>query len=102
MDRENKGKRAKVDDDDASELDAELVQAIEKLQEVQDELERVCSLGFRFLAVSVRFFLGCRYNVGAFSLQLFYNQGLVFCAGWKSASVGDGGGLRIGLRASKF
>jgi hypothetical protein len=37
----DKGKRAKVEDEDASELDAELVQAIEKLQEVQDELERV-------------------------------------------------------------
>ncbi len=37
----DKGKRAKVEEEDGSELDAELVQAIEKLQEVQDELERV-------------------------------------------------------------
>ncbi|KAG0556479.1 hypothetical protein KC19_11G056500 [Ceratodon purpureus] len=37
----DKGKRAKVELEDLSELDAELVQAIEKLQEVQDELERV-------------------------------------------------------------
>ncbi|KAG0556477.1 hypothetical protein KC19_11G056200 [Ceratodon purpureus] len=36
----DKGKRAKVEEEE-SELDAELVQAIEKLQEVQDELERV-------------------------------------------------------------
>jgi template-activating factor I len=37
----DKGKRAKVEEEEGSELDAELVQAIEKLQEVQDELERV-------------------------------------------------------------
>ncbi|KAJ7560126.1 hypothetical protein O6H91_04G114800 [Diphasiastrum complanatum] len=38
----DKGKKAKVDDEDASEqLDTELVLAIEKLQEVQDELEKV-------------------------------------------------------------
>jgi hypothetical protein len=44
----DKGKRAKVEDEDASELDAELVQAIEKLQEVQDELERVWWFSFFF------------------------------------------------------
>eukprot|EP00249_Psilotum_nudum_P013025 c24111_g2_i1 orf=295-900(+) len=38
----DKGKRTKVEVDDASEqLDTELVLAIEKLQEVQDELEKV-------------------------------------------------------------
>jgi len=37
----DKGKRAKVEEEEGSELDAELVMAIEKLQEVQDELERV-------------------------------------------------------------
>lgn len=37
----DKGKRAKVDEEEGSELDPELVMAIEKLQEVQDELERV-------------------------------------------------------------
>jgi len=42
----DKGKRAKVEEEDVSELDAELVQAIEKLQEVQDELERVCRFSF--------------------------------------------------------
>ncbi|KAL2633186.1 hypothetical protein R1flu_004665 [Riccia fluitans] len=38
---DTKGKRAKVDEDEGSELDPELVMAIEKLQEVQDDLERV-------------------------------------------------------------
>lgn len=37
----DKGKRAKVEEEEGSELDAELVMAIEKLQEVQDDLERV-------------------------------------------------------------
>jgi template-activating factor I len=37
----DKGKKAKVEDEEGSELDTELVMAIEKLQEVQDELERV-------------------------------------------------------------
>eukprot|EP00249_Psilotum_nudum_P013066 c24134_g1_i1 orf=87-929(+) len=38
----DKGKRARVEEDDGSEqLDTELVLAIEKLQEVQDELEKV-------------------------------------------------------------
>ncbi|CAM6107941.1 unnamed protein product [Calypogeia fissa] len=37
----DKGKRAKVEEEENSELDPELVMAIEKLQEVQDELERV-------------------------------------------------------------
>lgn len=38
----DKGKRAKVEEDEGSEaLDAELVMNIEKLQEVQDELEKV-------------------------------------------------------------
>ncbi len=37
----DKGKKAKLDDEEGSELDTELVMAIEKLQEVQDELERV-------------------------------------------------------------
>ncbi|BBN06646.1 template-activating factor I [Marchantia polymorpha subsp. ruderalis] len=37
----DKGKRAKVDEDEGAELDPELVMAIEKLQEVQDDLERV-------------------------------------------------------------
>jgi uncharacterized membrane protein len=44
----DKGKKAKVEDEEGSELDTELVMAIEKLQEVQDELERV-SLVIRLL-----------------------------------------------------
>ena len=44
----DKGKRARVEEEDGSELDAELVQAIEKLQEVQDELERVRWFSFCF------------------------------------------------------
>lgn len=50
----DKGKRAKVDEEDGSELDAELVQAIEKLQEVQDELERVSYVGFSFVSLEYK------------------------------------------------
>lgn len=48
-----KGKKSKppvkVDDDDADHIDVELVQYIEKLQEVQDELEKVTSFAPSFL-----------------------------------------------------
>lgn len=60
-----KGKKLKVaekgDADSAEHLDAELLQSIEKLQEIQDELEKV-RISFQsrcIVFVRIRCFLGC-------------------------------------------
>lgn len=40
----DKGKKTKVDEENAEQIDSELVVSIEKLQEIQDELEKVTHL----------------------------------------------------------
>jgi hypothetical protein len=75
----DKGKKAKVEDEEGSELDTELVMAIEKLQEVQDELERV-SLVIRLLFPFLVFLLAIEekpfFNL---VLCLWVNAIRVFC-----------------------
>lgn len=58
---EDKRKKSKVETDDSDDIDEDLVLSIEKLQEIQDELEKVhndfcfdlilLSLNFRFLVL---------------------------------------------------
>lgn len=50
----DKGKKTKVEEENAEQIDSELVLSIEKLQEIQDELEKVFFL-IEFMLIFVIF-----------------------------------------------
>lgn len=50
----DKGKKTKVEEENAEQIDSELVLSIEKLQEIQDELEKVYFL-YKIMLIFVLF-----------------------------------------------
>lgn len=51
----DKGKKTKVEEENAEQIDSELVLSIEKLQEIQDELEKVFFFLIEFMLIFVIF-----------------------------------------------
>lgn len=51
----DKGKKTKVEEENAEQIDSELVLSIEKLQEIQDELEKVFFL-IEFMLIFLIFY----------------------------------------------
>lgn len=60
----DKGKKTKVEEENAEQIDSELVLSIEKLQEIQDELEKVL------------FCFSFEYNICLFLLYFYLLYGL--------------------------
>lgn len=52
----DKGKKTKVEEENAEQIDSELVLSIEKLQEIQDELEKVFFFLIEFMLIFVIFY----------------------------------------------
>lgn len=63
----DKGKKTKVEEENAEQIDSELVLSIEKLQEIQDELEKVI-----FYTNVILLVLGLFFFVFCFIYRLVY------------------------------